>query len=112
LENKITTLNTVSKNILSIKKWLRNHFELLSWIIALVILFLLPAENAGNSLCLFRFLGFAHCPGCGIGHSIRNALHGELMNSFKQHPLGIIAVFVIFNRIKQLLPTSKQPHEA
>ncbi len=98
--------------MLPIKKWLRHNFELLSWIIALVILFFLPAENAGTSLCLFRYLGFAHCPGCGIGHSIRNALHGELVISFRQHPLGIVAVFVIFNRIMQLLPTSKQPHEA
>lgn len=94
-----------------IKKWLRTHFELLCWVSALVILFILPQNDQAASLCLFRFLGFTHCPGCGIGHSIHSALHGNFSISFHQHPLGMIAVIIIFNRIKQLVYPLKHYNE-
>lgn len=89
--------------IVFIKRNASKHFEVLMWMAAMTILFFMEAPEANNSLCLFRFAGFTHCPGCGIGHAIHDALHLSLSSSFKHHPLGIPAVIIIFIRIKQLL---------
>ncbi len=94
-------------NILLLK--LSKHFEVTVWITALIVLYSMNATD-NSSLCLFRFIGFFHCPGCGIGHAIHDALHLQLKNSFTHHPLGIPAVIIIFIRIKQLLFTPK-PNE-
>ncbi|MCP9751830.1 DUF2752 domain-containing protein [Ferruginibacter sp. HRS2-29] len=65
-------------------------------------------DSASSSLCLFRFAGFNSCPGCGIGHSIHEALHLNFARSFSEHIFGIPAVLIILYRIKQLLFTPKQ----
>ena len=93
-------------------KWIRVHLEFVFWVSALLLLFFLPEGNSGPSLCVFRYLGFTFCPGCGIGHSIHDALHFRFTDSFHHHPLGIIAVFIIFNRIIQLRKPIKQINEA
>jgi hypothetical protein len=59
-------------------------------------------ETAGPSLCLLRFIGFDHCPGCGIGHAIHFALHLQFAASLQEHIFGIPAVLIIAYRIKQL----------
>jgi hypothetical protein len=88
--------------------FIRRHFELLVWVGALVILFFLSEDSSQPSLCFFRFLGFTHCWGCGIGHSIHDALHLQFKESFHHHPLGIAAVIILLHRIFQLLFQSKQ----
>lgn len=85
---------------------------MLFWVSSLIVLFFLPGGNSGISLCIFKYLGFTFCPGCGIGHSIHDALHFRITDSFHHHPLGIIAVFIIFNRIIQLRKPIKQINEA
>lgn len=91
--------------------FIRKHAELACWLAALTALFFLPSGTPGTSLCVFSLLGFGHCPGCGIGHSIHYALHLKFAVSFQHHPLGIFAVMVIFNRIKQLIYPVKTPYE-
>ncbi len=91
--------------------WLFSHIECLFWITAFIILFFLPENQAPKSLCPFTLLGLGHCPGCGIGHSIHYVLHGQFTLSFQQHPLGILAVIVIFMRIKQLIQPKKTVYE-
>jgi len=54
------------------------------------------------SLCLFHHMGLPFCPGCGIGHSISYFFHGRMIDSFHAHPLGFLAVIIIFFRIIQL----------
>ena len=85
------------------------HLELIVWTTAIVILYFLP-ETPGPSLCVFKAVGFNHCPGCGIGMSIHYALHFQIMQSWDAHPMGILAVLIIFMRIKQLIPTKKNNH--
>lgn len=92
-------------------RWFRKHTELLFWVTALVVLFFLSENIPGTSLCVFSLLGFGHCPGCGIGHSIHYVLHLKFATSFQHHPLGIFAVIVIFNRIKQLIYPVKTTYE-
>ena len=93
------------------KRWLRNNFELLSWVTALIALFFLPENKPDTSLCLSTLLGFGHCPGCGMGHAIHYALHLKFAVSFQHHPLGIFGVMAIFIRIKQLAKTIKPVYE-
>ncbi len=96
----------------TIRKYQRlvyTHFELIVWTTAIIVLFFLP-ETIGPSLCVFKAVGLNRCPGCGIGHSIQDALHFQFAASWNHHPLGILAVLIIFMRIKQLLPIKKNKH--
>ncbi len=88
--------------MISLKKYLIKNLELYFWSIAIILLFFMNADS-DVSLCFFHWLGFTWCPGCGIGHAISSALHFQFSRSLQQHPLGIIAVLIIFNRIRQLI---------
>jgi hypothetical protein len=85
-----------------IRLWLFQHFELLCWTGALIVLFFLPENKSETSLCVFSALGFGKCWGCGIGHAMHFAMRGEWAISFQHHILGIPAVIIILNRIRQL----------
>lgn len=97
---KIMDFSTKIKYILS--KIRQQYLELVIWVIALVVLYFMQTTTASKSLCIFSWMGIQQCPGCGIGHSINAALHLQFAGSFKYHPMGIIAIVIIFNRIKQL----------
>ena len=92
-------------------KWAYARLELLFWIAALITLFFLDEQKSESSLCVFTWLGFPHCPGCGIGHSIHYALRLNLSASFHHHPMGIMGVIIIFIRLKQLLYPKNKTYE-
>jgi hypothetical protein len=78
--------------------------EAVAWTAGLVALaFMNPYDDSGPSLCLLHHLGFKYCPGCGLGHSISFLLHGDWKGSLAAHPLGIVAVMVLTNRIRKLM---------
>ncbi len=80
------------------------YFELTVWLSALIALALMdPASGGHYSLCVFKWLGFSFCPGCGLGHSISWLFHGNVYQSFQAHPLGIFAVAVLTHRIYSLI---------
>ena len=79
--------------------FLKQNLEAFIWLLALVLLAFMPVDAAGTSLCMFHQLGIESCPGCGLGHSISAALHGDLVLSIDGHPLGIIAVVLLIFRI-------------
>ncbi len=83
-----------------------SNFELVVWLAAIIILFFLP-ETPGQSLCIFKAIGFNSCVGCGIGTSMHHALHFRFTQSFVDHPLGIFGVLIIFIRIIKLIPLKK-----
>ncbi len=88
----------------------RQYLEPVIWITALVLLFLMDTPRTGTSFCLFKAIGFAHCPGCGIGHAIHDALHLRFAESFHEHILGIPAVAILlYTSIKSVL-TIKNNH--
>ena len=106
-------MKTIMKKI-SLKylfKWGYAQLELLFWLTALITLFFLDEHKSESSLCVFTWLGFSHCPGCGIGHSIHYALRLNLSASFHHHPMGIFGVIIIFIRLKQLLYQKNKPYE-
>ena len=83
--------------------FLKKHFELIFWIVSLIALFIMdPISNTHFSFCVFKFVGFDYCPGCGLGHSISFLLHGKIKESFQAHPLGLFALPVLLYRIFQL----------
>jgi hypothetical protein len=83
---------------------LRRYFELAFWILALILLAVMPpTADPHYSVCLFKMLGINFCPGCGLGHSISFLFHGNIQASLSSHPLGIFAVIIILSRIFKLL---------
>ena len=73
--------------------------EAFIWLAALLFLAFSNPHQHHYTLCPFDNLGFANCPGCGIGRSITSFLHLDFKSSFLYHPLGIPAVFLIVARI-------------
>ncbi len=86
----------------TITPWLKRHAELICWVLALFTLFFLNTDTDETSLCIFRFMGFNNCPGCGLGHAIHCVLHLQFSQSFHYHPFGIPAVLIILSRVKHL----------
>lgn len=92
-----------------IKKLLKENTELLFWITGLILLFFMNTAGPEQSLCFFRFIGFEKCPGCGLGHAIKEALHFHLTQSFDAHFMGIPAILIILHRIVHLSKKIKKP---
>jgi hypothetical protein len=91
--------------------YIKKHAELYCWSTALAALYFMRPDERGLSFCPSTLLGFGKCPGCGIGHAIHDALHLQWEQSVHHHFMGVPAVFIIFYRIKQLLPTLNKQHE-
>jgi hypothetical protein len=70
------------------------YFTSLFWILALGLLYFMNPEEAGMSLCPLTHFNLP-CPGCGIGHAIHYALHGNLKQSLSEHWLGVPAIIGI-----------------
>jgi len=82
----------------------RIDLEALFWIAGLIYLAgIKPGAKQHLNFCMVKRMGIKHCPGCGLGRSISFLLHGDLPNSFKAHPLGIFATFIIVARITNLI---------
>jgi len=81
--------------------------ELIFWVAALTGLFLAEPEVQKHmdhfTLCPLANLGMTWCPGCGIGRSITQLLHGNLEASLAFHWFGIPALVIILCRIWSLL---------
>ncbi len=54
-------------------------------------------------LCLFDALGISFCPGCGLGHAIAWLARGDVVASFRAHPLGLPAAGFLLYRIVYLI---------
>lgn len=76
--------------------------ELIFWLTAIISLAISDPSLPHYSLCVFRFLGWQHCPGCGLGHAIAYLLRGDIVKSWHSHPLGGFAIIVIFRRMATL----------
>jgi len=83
-------------------------FEASIWISSLLYLAFInnPAE-AHFSICSLHFLGFGFCPGCGLGNSISYIFHGDILESFSAHPLGLFALIVLITRIVHLIKINR-----
>jgi hypothetical protein len=84
----------------------RVPFELVFWVVALVLLATSDPHSHGDgthfTLCPLANMGFSWCPGCGIGRSITQLFHGNLEASFARHWFGLPALLIIFRRIMVL----------
>lgn len=85
----------------------RIPLELIFWITALVLLGLAEPQLNGHehhfTLCPLASMGIDWCPGCGIGRSLTQLLHGNIAESFKLHWFGIPALLIIIYRIVVLI---------
>nr|MBK9652733.1 DUF2752 domain-containing protein [Bacteroidota bacterium] len=85
---------------------LKNNFELICWSGALVLLAVCPI-NDHIIICPFRLLSIVDCPGCGISRSMSSILHGNFVQSWHYHPLGLFALIVLLSRILVLVRSTK-----
>ena len=84
------------------KRWIRFfriNLEAFIWLAALISLIFHDPSSTHYTICPLNNLGFEFCPGCGLGHSISYLFHGEIIQSFKAHPLGVFAVIMLLYRI-------------
>lgn len=82
-------------------------FESLIWIAGLIYLaFFSPIDQTHFTICPLANMGLDFCPGCGLGHSITQLFHGNFVDSFNTHPLGLFALIIILYRIYTLLKTN------
>jgi hypothetical protein len=78
--------------------------EAIVWLLVLCFFaFSTPQIGQHFTLCVFHWLGFTHCPGCGIGRSISFFLHGDIATSWQMHYLGIPATFFLLFRTLNIL---------
>jgi hypothetical protein len=80
----------------------RIPFEAACWFTGLLVLALSAAAETHFSLCPLKNAGLSFCPGCGLGRSISLLFQGDLLASFRTHPLGIFAVIILSFRIANL----------
>lgn len=73
--------------------------ELIIWIGVLLYLLVIDPAAEHTTFCFYKFIGISWCPGCGIGHAISYALHGDFSASFQSHKFGIIALLILLHRI-------------
>lgn len=80
--------------------------ELIFWVFALAALGVASPEEYGHvhhfSLCPLASLGISWCPGCGLGRSIVQLLHGNFAESWKHHWFGVPALLILLYRIVEL----------
>lgn len=80
----------------------RVPLELIFWLAALVLLAMeKPVEHGHEphfTLCPLANIGFEWCPGCGIGRSITQLLHGNASSSLDHHWFGIPGLAIILYR--------------
>ncbi len=80
-------------------------FELICWVVALILLAFSDPQGPHFSLCPLAALGLEWCWGCGIGRSMAALLQGNPIESWKQHWFGIPALLILVYRISQLSGT-------
>ena len=80
--------------------------ELLFWIASLFALAFAEPQVHNHlqhfTLCPLANMGFEWCPGCGIGRSITQLLHGNIKASLDHHWFGIPALLIIIFRVRTL----------
>lgn len=86
-----------------IREMISRNLEAIVWTSALVWLALIdPIGGSHLTFCPLKNLGIEWCPGCGLGMAVSWALHGELVESFRHHVLGVPAILVLGWRITAL----------
>ncbi len=76
------------------------RLEAIFWIAGLVLVAVAdPTRAPSLTVCplahLGEMLGFAICPGCGLGRAVAWLARGDLAASFSMHPLAIPAVGIL-----------------
>ena len=71
---------------------LTRRYQLLA-LAGLIVLFLLPSDGVGITLCPLSNLSGLDCPSCGLTRSVSSLLHLDFSRSLAYHPLGTLALF-------------------
>jgi len=89
--------------------WSSIGFEAIIWTFGLLYLaFIHSPGEAHFTICPLANLGIKFCPGCGLGNSISFLFSGDFFLSFQSHPLGAIALIIIFIRIITIIKNNRR----
>ncbi len=76
-------------------KWHQKiEWEGMIWFCGFCFLALINPDASHFSFCPLFHLDI-YCPGCGLGRSVSYLFHGAWSESFRTHPLGIVAVIIL-----------------
>ena len=101
MHSRKTTLNA----------FIRCKAEAFIWLAVLISMMLSRPVTEGHlTLCPLALMGFDWCPGCGVGRSMILALHGQISASISMHPLGLVALAVLAERIYEILFLNPKIH--
>jgi len=85
-----------------------SFFEAGAWIVGLAALCISnPRAESVIELCVFKWMGFSGCPGCGLGHAIGFLARGEWALAVESHWMSPVVVVVLLGRIGTLLLSKK-----
>lgn len=78
----------------------KNYFEYFKYrfpaIAGIIVLFFLPSDGLGITVCWFQMLLDLPCPACGLTRGMSSFLHFEFYKSFMYHPMGMLVVMYLF----------------
>ncbi|MFV1885542.1 MAG: DUF2752 domain-containing protein [Balneola sp.] len=80
-------------------KFINRHSEWMVFLLGLILMASMNPYTNGASLCLLDVLGFAYCPGEGLGHSIAFLFRGEIKLALDANLMGPLVVVGLSVRI-------------
>jgi hypothetical protein len=90
------------------RRWLNKYTVGAAWL-GLLLAALSPPQGNGHLVCWLNISTGLPCPGCGLTRSLSCAMRGMFLESWQQHPLGLlILVFFLAIAAASLLSTARQ----
>jgi len=82
---------------LSLAKIYSGHFKFrFPAILGITVLFFLPSDGLGATICWFQMIFELPCPACGLTRGMSSLLHFEFYKSLTHHPLGALILSYLF----------------
>ena len=79
------------------------------WVLGLLaVAFPDPTQPSMIELCVFKMVGFAGCPGCGLGHAMGYLFRGEWVLAFQSHWFSPVVLIILLARIGGLLRSARR----
>lgn len=80
-------------------KFIHQHSEWMVFLFGLILMATMNPYTTGTSFCLLDAMGFAYCPGEGLGHSIAFLFRGEIKMALDANLMGPLVVVGLSARI-------------
>jgi len=87
----------ITSAFLSVRNIYKEYFKYrFPAILGIMVLFALPSDGLGLSICWFQMIFDLPCPACGLTRSMSSLIHLELYKSLLYHPLSFLVLGYLF----------------